>query len=188
MGVIQEATEERIREERAGSSCSSSCAACISQKGVVCSLPQERGSGVWDRWKMVTALFTVLSSHFPLYGSYYCCMPSYFVALGEHNEPSFGTPHAQSSCVSIWNISIFFLWWMLCGNSCLGHLNPSGDQRALAGKIACVMLFSFSLISMEGFAGLRAVCVDYRLQLCKRVSREKVLSWYFWWVLFWFLF
>lgn len=40
---------KRITEERAGSSYSSSCAVCISQKGVVSSLLQEQGSVVWDR-------------------------------------------------------------------------------------------------------------------------------------------
>lgn len=41
-----------------------------------------------------------------------------------------------------------------------GTCNPSGDQCALVGKIPCVILFSLGMMSIEGFAGLRAVCID----------------------------
>lgn len=41
-----------------------------------------------------------------------------------------------------------------------GTYNPSGDKRSLVGKIACVVLFSFGVVSKEGLAGLQAVCID----------------------------
>ena len=52
-----------------------------------------------------------------------------------------------------------------CDGCCMetdawGTCNPSGDRCALVGKIACVILFSFGMVSMEGFSGLQAVCID----------------------------
>ena len=52
-----------------------------------------------------------------------------------------------------------------CGGCCMetdarSTCNPRGDRCAHVGKIACVILLSLGMVSVEDFPGLQAVCID----------------------------